>query len=337
MRKKRNSNKKITAKIVGINLAFLILSQIIVGICFSIPMVYYGPFIRLREILVTSAMTTMNHQYIVEKFISAAEINRIMEKYKFDDNKNSDEDSIEVMAPVKKLEEVNLDPTHGINIENIQGPTYKGFVVTIDDPKRIKVGTTNKLGSEGIKLEELVKNRGAILGINAGGFVDPEGKGNGGQPLGLIIEDGKVINGNNNETYSLIGFDESGVLVLGKYNLAQIKKKNIKEAVSFYPFLVVDGEPMIKQGDGGWGIAARTAIGQRRDGTIVMIIINGRQVDSPGATIKEVQNIMVEYDVYNGANLDGGSSTMLVFDSKIYNKPASPYGFRPLPSAFIVK
>lgn len=96
------------------------------------------------------------------------------------------------------------------------------------------------------------------------------------------------------------------------------------------------GEPAITQGDGGWGLAPRTAIGQKKDGTILMLVIDGRQVGSIGATLKDVQEIMLEYGAFNAANLDGGASSVLYYKNKIINHPCSQYGERNAPSFFIV-
>jgi exopolysaccharide biosynthesis protein len=112
---------------------------------------------------------------------------------------------------------------------------------------------------------------------------------------------------------------------------------DIRDAVSFDPFLVVNGKPAITKGDGGWGLAPRTAIGQARDGSVLMLVIDGRQVGSVGATLKDVQDIMLKYGAYNVANLDGGASSVLYYQQKLVNKPSSPYGERYLPSFFIVK
>ena len=88
--------------------------------------------------------------------------------------------------------------------------------------------------------------------------------------------------------------------------------------------------------NGGWGLAPRTAIGQRRDGTVIMLVIDGRQLSSIGATLRDVQDIMLEYGAYNAANLDGGSSSTMVYENRIVNIPSSKYGPRDLPSAFII-
>ncbi|WP_243122188.1 phosphodiester glycosidase family protein [Clostridium thermarum] len=329
----KKSTKMIKFKAFIKNVVLLIVAQILVGIFFSIPMVYYGPFKVIREELVNTAMTTLSHQYIATWFLSDEEINRIMEKHKIqDEDKRSDVEAVAVFdSDVEKKESQ-------VEFINISNEKVKGYILLVKNPSMVRVATTSKIGVQGMKLLDIVKQENAIGGINAGGFGDEGGVGTGGIPMGLLMQDGKVIYGNEKERYSIIGFNEDSVLVLGWYTIAEAKEKKIRDAVSFGPYLIVNGEPMIKgNGNGGWGLAPRTAIGQRQDGTVIMLVIDGRQLDSIGATLKDVQDIMLQYGAYNAANLDGGSSTTMVYQNNIVNSPSSKYGPRDLPSAFVIK
>ncbi len=85
-------------------------------------------------------------------------------------------------------------------------------------------------------------------------------------------------------------------------------------------------------------MAPRTAMGQRKDGTILLLVIDGRQPGySLGATLIDVQNILYEQGAYVAANLDGGSSSTLFYNGKVVNKPCDMLGERMIPTAFIVK
>lgn len=110
----------------------------------------------------------------------------------------------------------------------------------------------------------------------------------------------------------------------------------LRDAVTFGPPLVKEGKPMITKGDGGWGYAPRTAIGQRNDGAILLMVIDGRQAASVGASLKEVQDLMLQFGVVTASNLDGGSSTCMVYQGKVVNRPSSGYGERPVPTFFVV-
>jgi exopolysaccharide biosynthesis protein len=146
---------------------------------------------------------------------------------------------------------------------------------------------------------------------------------------------GKCID-NSIKKFSIIGFNRNNVLVIGLYTLGEIKDLHLRDAVAFRPLLIVNGMPTTMYGNGGWGTAPRTAIGQKEDGTVIMVVIDGRQVHSVGATMKQMQEIMLENGAVNAANLDGGSSTVMYFNGKIINSPSSPYGDRYLPSAFLI-
>lgn len=323
------------------NILLFILAQVIVFAIVSVPLIYYGPFTTIRDKIVERAMTTMNHKYIATYFLKEDVINEIINKNKFDDNKNSNEKAISVMAtnnPSTQSEKHKND-NEDIKITNIEIRGQEGFVVEIQDPSRVKVGVAKTIPDVGMQVDEIAKENEASVAINAGGFSDPNGVGNGGIPIGLVMKDGKVVYDDKSRPISsIIGLNKKGILVLGKYTKDEAIKKGVVDAVSFFPFLVVDGQPMIKEGDGGWGFAARTGIGQKQDGTIVFVVINGKNNMGLGASLKDLQNVMLQYDVYNGANLDGGASTVLYYKGKILNKPASSTGyFRPVPTVFMVK
>jgi exopolysaccharide biosynthesis protein len=307
-------------------------------------MIYYGPFNNIRDMLVTTAMTTFSHQYIATAFLSDNTINEIIEKNKVhDENKYSDDSAINVFNGKDQQGNKTGQPWYPqeaenkIELKNLSNGKYKAYMLIVSNPKRVGVASSDNLGKSGTKLSEIVKDYNAIGGINAGGFADDGGHGSGGTPTGFLIEDGRVLYGNENEKLPLIGFNEDSVLVLGNYSLKEAKEKKIRDAVNFGPFLIVNGESSIKDGNGGGGLQPRTAIGQRKDGAVLMLVIDGRKIDSVGATLKEVQDIMLEQGAYNAANLDGGSSTTMFYGGQLINKPSTPAGERLLPSAFLIK
>lgn len=297
-----------------------------------------GFFRDLRELYVGTAMSTFTHQYLATAFISEEEINRIMEKnavpiqtvksnineIKLPDNENVDEE-----------DETSVEPD--VEVVDLSGSTYKGKMLIVKDPSRVKLAVTSKLNRRGEKLKDLIDLEFGVGGINASGFLDVEGHGNGGVPMGIVIKDGKIIHSDNSSTFPIIGFNYDNILLIGRYKRSEIESLNLRDAVSFTPFLIVNGEPQIKAGNGGWGIQPRTAIGQTIDGKVLMLVIDGRQISSLGATLKDVQDILLEYGAYNAANLDGGSSTVMYYMGELMNKPCSSAGERYLPDAFIIK
>ena len=323
--KRRSRKKKLVLKVI---LGFIVFCLLSLGTAFLL--IFHGPLTNLKELYVTTAMTTYTHQYLAYWFVSEEEINRIMEKHKVPEpTVNTDEKAVLVVEPLLKKKPP-------LEYLEISGKGFKGYLLKVGNPERVRLVATDSLGSQGLKVGEFVEKYHATAGINAGGFSDPGGEGRGGTPTGILIAGGEVIYRDILSEYSLIGIDKHNFLVLGRYTLKQIEELGIRDAVTFGPFLIVNGEPMIKNGDGGWGIAPRTAIGQTKDGTILLLVIDGRQLGSIGATLKDVQTILLENGAYNAANLDGGSSSTLVYEAQMKNKPSSPFGPREVPSAFIV-
>jgi len=316
------------SRVLRIVLGLVLFCLLAAGTMFIL--IFHGPLIELKELYVTTAMTTYTHQYLARWFVSEDEIRGIMEKHKVPEPQvNSDEKAVRVVQPFIK----EKPPLEYIELS---GKGFKGYLIKVGDPARVKLVATDQIGSMGLKVGEFVDKYHAVAGINAGGFSDPGGESRGGTPTGILITGGQIRYKDDLPGYSLIGLDKNNVLVLGRYTLKEIEELGIRDAVTFGPFLIVNGEPMIKVGDGGWGIAPRTAIAQTKDGTILMLVIDGRQIGSLGATLKDVQTILLEHGAYNAANLDGGSSSTLVFNGEIKNKPSSSFGPREVPSAFIV-
>ncbi|HAN10268.1 MAG TPA: exopolysaccharide biosynthesis protein [Clostridiales bacterium] len=294
-------------------------------------LILYGPFNNIKENYVTTAMATLNHQYLATTFLSKEEINEILLKSSFDF-----ESEREDINGVKIKEGQTSDE---IKLVEVSSERFKGHILIVDNPKRIKVGLSSTLGKGGITLSSIVKNYEALGGVNAGGFGDANLVGTGGKPNGIVVEDGEIkYKEEGMSSFSIVGFDKDDKLIVGgNYNEADMKKYNIRDAVSFGPALIINGKTMIKKGNGGMGINPRTAIGQTQDGKVLLLVIDGRREDSLGATLKDVQNILLKYGAYNASNLDGGSSTTMVYDNKLINKPSDILGERSIPSAFIIK
>lgn len=225
-----------------------------------------------------------------------------------------------------------------IKVEDISGPLWKGKLMYIYDPTTIRVVVPDKPG-EGERISSMVQRTDALAGINGGGFIDPDGLGNGFAPIGIIMSNYSPLytDVDADVAQHVIAFTGNGTLVVGKYSLQEMRDLEIKEAVSFLaPRLVANGKGQITNGDGGWGRAPRTAVGQKEDGTLIFVVIDGRQTHSVGATLKEVQDIMLERGAINAGSLDGGASSELVVNGELVTKPSSRWGERRLPSGFLV-
>lgn len=220
----------------------------------------------------------------------------------------------------EKLEE-------GIYLKSVSGLTWRGYMMLVTEPTRVRVTDTSQQWVCGENVMTMVKNVGAIAGINGGGFKDgPNYDSNGGTPGGLIIEQGQLVCPtvpDDVTVYNMIGINADGVLVLRHCTAEWALSNRIVSAVSFAPFLVVNGEGLVKNGSGGWGIAPRTAIGQRASGEMLLLVIDGRQADwSIGCDLDVLQDVMLAEGAVNAAMLDGGSSTAMVYQGEYVNRPS---------------
>ena len=221
----------------------------------------------------------------------------------------------------------------GIIVEPVRGEGYSGYMMVVLDPSRVIMGSVPKsYGGRGYTVAEMVEQFDAVAGINAGGFEDPDGKGNGSIPNTMVVYEGKVYYAEKGVQDGFVGFDADHIMHVGKMNANDVKAKNIQYGVSFGPVLISNGEPATLSS----GVNPRTAIGQRSDGAVLLLVIDGRQVISLGATYNDLIEIFQAYGAVNACNLDGGSSTLMWFGGDYINNCASVIGIRPVPTTFLV-
>ena len=288
--------------------------------------VLFGPFNNVKRAVIGAILQSRHPQYITWLF-SPDELQNILG----------------TVGAVKSqdLFKFNAREDQSLNLERIESPRYIGYILEIPDPRRIQVATAANIQEKGDTTSNIAKMNGAVAAINGGGFHDPNGTGTGRLPYGFILHDGEYIIGKDvgpDEDVDFVGFSKAGNLIAGNYDKTELGDMNAMEGITFGPPLIVDGKKMITEGDGGWGVGPRTAIGQRKDGTVLFLVIDGRQPGySLGATLRDVQDVLYEKGAYIAANLDGGSSSTLYLNGKVVNKPADLLGERMIPTAFIVK
>ena len=223
----------------------------------------------------------------------------------------------------------------GIIIDQVVKKLCNGYMMIVLDPGRVFVGKPDNFGGSGLRVEDMCLKYDAIGGINGGGFYDDGGAGLGGDPTGLTVSEGVYYN-EYSGTDCFIGLDEAGILHIGYMNAEDAHASNIRDGVTFPygPILVSNGMPVDATGI-ITGMNPRTAIGQRADGAVLMLVIDGRQAQSAGATYADLTEIMLDYGAVNACNLDGGSSTAMWFDGEYVNNPAT--SLRTLPTCFLVR
>lgn len=344
---KRERNKKETKKRSKLSTTLLVFDILaVIGLFLT-----YGPISYFRNLLVTTAMTTMTHKYLAYIFYTEDMVNEILSSNyvsEFDDN--SDSSNIVFKDPSKTTsyesiyEEQILKKDHPDDLYKlieIEENGTKGYLVVVYDPSKISLVTSPKLASGGQKLLELASDEKALIAINASGFTR---SGSGAvKPTGTVIKDGKILSVGAATGFpggGIIGFNNDNVLVLTKDDASTAIKKGIKDAVEFGPFLIMNGKPAEIKGNGGFGYAPRTAIAQRQDGIVLFLVFDGRDFGrNLGASMIDVTNLFLRYKAYNAANLDGGGSSTLVIKDTLINKPSGyDYtGARYIPNSWMVK
>jgi len=323
------------------------------GLSTLVMVLLYGPNNGFRDWLVTTAMMTMNHQYLAEWFYDDATIKAILNSNTVvESGENTNPDLVEIgggdtnqTVYANEYEEAVLKKDEGNELYKIIDINYKNFkgkMAVIYDPSKVKLATSKGTGNElstsyGQYITTMSKQNNAVIAINAGGFYDPDWNSSGGVPHGVVISNGKLV-ANNKRAVSvggIIGFNKENKLVLAKMSATEAMNAGIRDAVDFGPFLIVNGESSFINGNGGWGKSPRTAIAQRKDGIVLLLVIDGRQTASAGADMNE----LVNYGAYNAANLDGGTSSAMSLNHEIITNPRNgnfKAKTRAVPNAWIV-
>lgn len=331
---------------VGIFLVSLVVIVYSMGLIFC-----YGPSVHARNLFVTTLLETGQMKFIVKLFMSSEKIQEIVDSNSLSSFNESVDNSL---IDTSQIRDIN-----GIELIEINGGTFTAKMIVVNDPSRVKLATVydGSWKEYGITLDKMVNDNDAFAGVNGGLYVSDSNKG--GRPMGLVVRDG-VIEHNNPVGIAglhLIGFDEDNVLnvidLSGK-NKSQvekiIKEEKIRDAVAFqeessdannhFVKLIINGEKREVNGSGS-GANPRTAIGQRADGTVLLLVTDGRGANGHlGATAADLIDVMSEYGAVNAANIDGGSSSSMYYDGKYEMTSVTLYysnsSWR-LPTGFIVE
>ena len=322
----------------------LVFSLVIVlaGFYSFLGIIMKGPSPHLRDQFVSSVMESSVGGVMAQLILSEEEIQDILNR-----NKTQEFDTITDTKLVKVGENkskaaaaaVNpFDPDgDGVEIHEISGPMYRGVMMVVEDPSRVKVSTLEEYNHRGAgyTLKEHIEKSGAVGGVNGGKYEDKGGMGIGGWPEGIVIADGKLRMGYPGGTYDVYGFTKDNVLVVGRMTGQQAINIGVRDAVSFGPTLIVNGKAAKYSGNSG-GLNPRTAIGQREDGAVLLLVIEGRKTASMGATMADLIEVMKEYGAVNAANLDGGMSSAMWYNNEELVSSSSIRQSRKMPTAFVV-
>ena len=311
----------------------VILLQLAAAAASLIMLVYYGPFPTLRQFVVSTAMSTYTHQFLAKWFLSDTQISRIIS------------DGTVSKSLTQNMTGVTVENRSGNSIQEyrIKGTQYNGYMLVIANPLKVHIGCSAKLGKQGETTSAIAQRYQAVAAVNGGGFHDQSAggalwTGTGAYPTDFLMISGKVVyrdsGFSNSSRVNMVAFDSQGRLIIGSHSINELEQLHASDALSFPngPALVVNGQAAFS-GNGGQGVNPRTAIGQRKDGSILLLALDGRRLNMLGATLHDIQKIMLDYGAYNATNLDGGSSTTMYYNGSVINDPCDLLGERTVATA----
>ncbi len=344
--KKKNQTGKAIVRFID-RVFGLVLAAGIVLVIFGLAVEWVlvkGPSPSLRDSFVMTMQWTRRFDFIPSIFLTQEEINEIMSR-RFDLSLSTSTDPSLITINTEEPDP-SLGPQpdayglidedgDGVIIVEVKKKGFVGTMMVVKDPSRVFVGKPDVYGGYGMTLDALCEKYDAIGGVNGGAFFDEDGGGTGGFPDGLTVVDKEVFMAGNERIF--VGFTEDNILFVGGIDRKGAEAMHIRDGVSFGPALIVNGV-----GEYGSymesGINPRTAIGQRADGAVLLLVIDGRQVHSVGCSFGDVRDVMIDFGAVNACNLDGGSSTVMYYKGECINSPSSASGgSRALPNAFLFR
>lgn len=327
-RSKRDVRVIINRVLLRIVLVLLVTVSMVLGAAFVLlDSIFNGPSQAACELLTMSLAKSSGTWWMPAFFMGQERADAIMAG----DKELAPPDDISGKVHIDSEGALNSDSDEwadypdGIRIETYQGDTFTAHIMIVRDPSTVHLATSypysggtgfsTELGGQ--RITDMMRYTGAIAGINAGAFYD-DGTSNlivGSVPQGLVIADGEVVWRYGVAPYEgFVGFTEDNVLVVAaKMTIAQAQELKIRDGCEFGPVLIVDGVVNEEAYNNESGFNPRTAIGQRADGAVIMVCIDGRQLGSIGGSFADMVDIMVEYGAVNACNLDGGSSTVMMY------------------------
>ena len=339
-------------------LLFTVVIIAVVGLYMMCNLIFNGPSPNARDRLTMSMRESSGMKWFPALFIGeekVAEIEKAVDATLPADVSDDTLVNIDFGSAVDGNVDEWEDHPDGIRLEYITGDTYNAYVMVIRDPSRVYQATSHLPFSYDIPGERItnkIEQEGAVAAINAGAFFDasntPQSHLTGRVPAGLVIAGGKVVFNDHRDMVpqkGFVGFNEENVLVVAQSMTAtKAMDLNIRDGCEFGPVLIMNGQINEEAYSVNSGLNPRTAIGQRADGAVIFLCIDGRQASSLGATYADLIDIMVEYGAVNACNLDGGSSTVMLYRDPETGKVSMVNNYsllqeepRRMPTFFMVK
>lgn len=316
---------------------FTVLILAVTALVLVMNLIFTGPSPEARKVLTMSLIEASATKWVPAMFIGEEAVQEILAKKEVQMESDTTDTSkviIEKNSGLTSSSNEWENHPDGIRIEPYQGDTFNAHIMIVRDPSRVYTGISNKNGFSrnvpGKRLTEAIEEENAVAAVNAGAFFDngTAGPEVGSTPEGLVYSDGKCVwktGAPPNGSSGFAGFNDEDILVVSQKNLTESEAEalNIRDGCCFGPALIINEEVNMEAYNSSSGFNPRTAIGQRADGAVIFVCIDGRQAGSPGGTYADIIDIMVEYGAVNACNMDGGSSSVMLYrdSAGIYGEP----------------
>lgn len=306
---------------------FTVVILVLAALVLVMNLVFNGPSPAARDKLTMTLIEASATKWVPALFIGEDTVAEIRESVS---DSGLDEDVTDTTKVIIQANNVITGNSNewdsypdGVRIERRSGDTYNAHIMIVRNPAQVYMGTSTEKFSTAIPgkriTEVMAENPDVIAAINAGAFNDDGTASSyvGSTPLGLVMSNGNCVwtSGKQPGLEGFAGFNEDNILVVSKTNLSQSEAENLKirDGCCFGPVLIVNGEVNLEAYNNKSGFNPRTAIGQRADGAVIFVCIDGRQAGSLGGTYADIINIMQEYGAVNACNMDGGSSSVMLY------------------------
>ena len=226
-----------------------------------------------------------------------------------------------------------VDVPNQILLIRVSGTGYRGVLAIAKKNDRLHLYTSQYIGGYGEFIGDIAQANDGVLAVTGSGFLDPNGEGNGGDLAGYCMSNGEGYGYHYGWGYKRLELHEDHrFYITDAYDDVS---EGTTDAVEFWPAMVLDGEIVVN--DDWGGINPRCAVGQTKDEAFLMLVIEGRLIDSLGTDVAECSRIMARYGAYQALNMDGGTSAMMWYDGEYITRCSNtslPEG-RYLPNAWV--
>ena len=227
-----------------------------------------------------------------------------------------------------------LDASNGVLLVRINLGSSRGIMAICKDTSRLSLRAASTLPATGQTAGNICDANNGILSITGSAFLD-DGTSNGGQISGLAVcngvEMGSRLGGYGDKRLELRNDNR---MYIG--DSASAVDSDTRDACEFRPALIVDGENVA--GNSTWNSPnPRAVLGQSAKLETMMVVVEGRLLDSPGCGVEDIADKLEEYGCVQALNLDGGTSAIMYYKGEYVTRCSNTAlpGGRTLPSAWV--